>query len=194
MSKKKKHHRKHKRALGGMAVPAGFNAKIKESAILTVKDILIGVIGGGVTGLILGKSSLLIGAGVTGYGHFENKPFYKTFGMGMMMGGSTSVAMSGFGAISADEVQARIVSFKDDFLSKLYLDKIFKKSEPAKKTVSETPINGLDEGELDFSELSKMEQKVLQSGNDYQKKKEEEKPEELKSSYAELEDQPTIHF
>ncbi|MHB8260462.1 MAG: hypothetical protein ACYDCN_08515 [Bacteroidia bacterium] len=197
MNKKRKHKPKNKKALHGTGVPAGFNAKIKESAIETGKDILIGVIGGGVTGLVLGKTSLLIGAAVTGYGHFENKPFFKTFGLGMMMGGGASAAnsMSGLGTASAEEIKARIVSFKDSFLNKLYLDKLFPKTV---ETPAKPAVNGLGEGELDFSELTKLEQKLLQSGQDFQKKNEganktETKTEELKSSYAELEDTPNMH-
>ncbi|MFI5140751.1 MAG: hypothetical protein ACHQII_00215 [Bacteroidia bacterium] len=203
MAKKKKKS-KPKAGLHGMAVPAGFNAKIKESAIETLKDVAIGVIGGGLTGLVLGKSSLLIGAGVTGYGHFENKPFFKTFGMGMMMGGSASAAGAGLSAVSADDIKARIVSFKDDIISKLYLDKVFKKDETkapaAKKTLEGAEedivnMNGFGENEPDFSSLNKLEQQVLQSGHDYQKKKEEDKPaENLSSSYAELLDTKNSNY
>ena len=199
MAKSKKKKSKPKAGLHGMAIPAGFNAKIKESALETIKDVAIGVIGGGLTGLVLGKSSLLIGAGVTGYGHFENKPFFKTFGMGMMMGGSASAAGAGFGAVSADDIKARIVNFKDDFISKLYLDKVFKKDE-SKAATEKKALNGAEEdiinmdgfgeNEIDFSTLDKLEQQVLQSGANYQKKKEEDKPaENLNSSYAELIDE-----
>jgi len=203
MAKRKKRKAKPKGGLHGMAIPAGFNAKIKESALETLKDVAIGVIGGGLTGLVLGKSSLLIGAGVTGYGHFENKPFFKTFGMGMMLGGTASAAGAGFSGVSADDIKARIVNFKDDFISKLYLDKVFKKDET--KTTEKKALSGAEEdiinmdgfgdNELDFSTLDKLEQQVLQSGANYQKKKENDKPDEnMSSSYAELIDEPPINY
>ena len=199
--KSRKRRKHHHGGLHGTALPKEMNAKIKAAAWDTGKDFLIGVVGGGVAGILLGKSSLLIGAGVTGYGHFENKPFFKTFGMGMMMGGGATAAQQAMSGISPDEIKSRIVSFKDSLLSKLYLDKVFK--EDAKnKSVSgadEDIVNmdGLGENDLDFSALTKMEQQVLQSGHDYQKKKEEETSkvegfhpkENLSSSYAELLDE-----
>ncbi|HXU28766.1 MAG TPA: hypothetical protein VN698_16170 [Bacteroidia bacterium] len=192
--KRRKHH--HHGGLHGMAVPKEMNAKIKAAAWDTGKDFLIGVVGGGVAGLLLGKSSLLIGAGITGYGHFENKPFFKTFGMGMMMGGGATAAQQAMSGLSPDEIKSRIVSFKDSLLSKLYLDKVFK--EEAKKGVAGAEediinMNGLGENDLDFSTLTKLEQQVLNSGHEYQKKKEIEAPatesgtkENLSASYAEL--------
>lgn len=193
--KRRKHH--HHGGLHGAGVPKEFNAKIKATAIETGKDILIGVIGGGVAGLLLGKSSLLIGAGVTSYGHFENKPFFRTFGLGMMMGGGASAAQQAMSGLSPDEIKSRIVSFKDSLLSKLYLDKVFK--EEAKKSgvagadEDIVNMNGLGENDLDFSALTKLEQQVLQSGHEFQKKKEIEAPatesgtkENLSASYAEL--------
>jgi len=192
--KRRKHH--HHGGLHGTGVPKEFNAKIKHTAMETGKDILIGVIGGGVAGLLLGKSSLLIGAGVTSYGHFENKPFFRTFGLGMMMGGGATAAQQAMSGLSPDEIKSRIVSFKDSLLSKLYLDKVFK--EEAKKGVAGTDedfvnMNGLGENDLDFSALTKLEQQVLQSGHEFQKRKEIEAPatesgtkENLSASYAEL--------
>src|SRR5665213_798837 len=128
-TKNKYKHHKHKKGLHGSPVPAGLKHKLQESALQTGKDIIIGVIGGGIAGVLLGKTSLLIGAAVTGYGHFENKPLISTFGLGMMMGGGMSVEQQVVSGLSADDIKARVVSFKDGFLSKLYLDKIFVKPE-----------------------------------------------------------------
>jgi len=199
MKTKNKYKHKHKKGLHGSPVPAGLKHKLQESAMQTGKDIIVGVIGGGITGLLLGKSSLLIGAAVTGYGHFENKPLISTFGLGMMMGGGMSVEQKTISGLSADDIKARVVSFKDGFLNKLYLDKIFTKPEVKKPALESTnnTTNGLGEGELDFSALTKLEQHVLQSGQDFQKKKEAENSSNtagLNSSYAELIDEPAMHF
>jgi hypothetical protein len=199
--KSRKRRKHHHGGLHGTALPKEFNAKIKATAMETGKDILIGVIGGGIAGLLLGKSSLLIGAGVTGYGHFENKPFFRTFGLGMMMGGGATAAQQAMSGLSPDDIKARIVSFKDSFLSKLYLDKVF--TDGAKKKTVEgadedvVNMDGLGENDLDFSALTRMEQQVLQSGHEFQKKKESETikiedggaKENLSSSYAELLDE-----
>ena len=135
MSYKSKH--KRKQALNGTLTHKELHEQFKKTAIETGKDILIGVVGGGIAGVIIGKPSLLIGAGITGYGHFAEKPMARTFGMGMMMGGGMSVANSAMSGLTADEIKDRVLKFKDGFFSKLYLDKVFKKTVPAATQLTE---------------------------------------------------------
>ena len=165
---------KRKRALHGTDTAKTTGVKVKDSVIQTGKDLLIGVIGGGIAGAVIGKSSLLIGAGVTGYGHYANKPTLTTFGIGMMAAsgfnaGTTTQGIDGF---SAEDVKARIKSFKESFTSKLFLDKIIKKK-------TEDGANGVgavqyydypnENKELDFSALDRLQNQVVQSGIDYKK-------------------------
>lgn len=165
---------KRKRALHGTDTAKTTGVKVKDSLIQTGKDLLIGVIGGGIAGAVIGKSSLLIGAGVTGYGHYANKPTLTTFGIGMMAAsgfnaGTTTQGIDGF---SAEDVKARIKSFKESFTSKLFLDKIIKKK-------TEDGANGVgavqyydypnENKELDFSALDRLQNQVVQSGIDYKK-------------------------
>jgi hypothetical protein len=202
-AKRKYTKKKGNDGLEGTTTNHALHLRSKESAIETGKDILIGVIGGGITGMLLGKSSLLIGAGVTGYGHFENKPFMRTFGMGMMMGGGMDAAKQAMSGLTAEDIQAKVVSFKDGFLSKLYLDKVFKKTESA----NQKTVNGLGEGDIDLSTLTKFEQQILQHGTDLQKKKDAENEvngnednlnntddDNLNSSYAELVDDLPVRY
>ena len=210
MSYKKKHKRKQKQALNGAITHKEMHEQFKKAAIETGKDILIGAIGGGITGYIIGKPSLLIGAGVTGYGHFANKPAMRTFGMGMMLGGGAEAANSLKG-LSADDIKDRMLKFKDNFFSKLYLDKVFKKEEkPAQqKLPADNGTSGF--GDVDLSELDKFEQQVLQKGADYQKQKEAESKgtdgiysakkeienkatDGMGASYAELIDELPTHY
>lgn len=164
---------KRKRALHGTETAKATGVKVKESAIQTGKDLLIGVIGGGIAGAVIGKSSLLIGIGVTGYGHFANKPMLSTFGIGMMASsGFTAQGTNGVDGFSAEDVKARVMSFKDSIASKLFLDKIIKKK-------TEETTNGVGEvqyyeypnenKELDFSALDRLHSQVVQSGIDYKK-------------------------
>ena len=109
---------KRKRALHGTTEAKTTGAKVKDSVIQTGKDLLIGVIGGGIAGAVIGKSSLLIGAGVTGYGHFAQKPMISTFGIGMMAASGFNAgtnATNGVDGFSKEDVKARIKSFKDSF-------------------------------------------------------------------------------
>lgn len=204
--RKKKGEEMHGVALThGAAEKHHLHHRLKESGVETLKDIVVGVIGGGITGMLLGKSSLLVGAGVTGYGHFSKKPFLRTFGMGMMMGGGVDAAKSAMSGLTADDIKAKVVSFKDGFLSKLYLDKVFKKEEPS----NQKAVSGLGENELDLSTLTKFEQQILQHGTDLQKKKDAENEnvsgneeenlnntddENLNSSYAELVDDLPVRY
>ena len=165
---------KRKRSLHGTDTAKTTGVKVKDSVIQTGKDLLIGVIGGGIAGAVIGKSSLLIGAGVTGYGHFAKKPMLSTFGIGMMAAsgfnaGATTQGIDGF---SAEDVKARIMNFKDSFTSKLFLDKIIKKK-------TDDGANGVgavqyydypnENKELDFSALDRLQNQVVQSGIDYKK-------------------------
>ncbi len=166
---------KRKRALHGTAVAKTTGEKVKDSVVQTGKDLLIGVIGGGIAGAVIGKSSLLIGAGITGYGHYANKPTLSTFGIGMMAASGFNAGTNptnGVDGFSKEDVKARLMNFKDSFTSKLFLNKIIKKK-------TEESANGVgavqyyeypnENKELDFSALDRLQTQVIQSGIDYKK-------------------------
>lgn len=166
---------KRKRALHGTDTAKTTGVKVKESVIQTGKDLLIGVIGGGIAGAVIGKSSLLIGAGITGYGHYANKPTLSTFGIGMMAASGFNAGTNptnGVDGFSKEDVKTRLMNFKDSFTSKLFLDKIIKKK-------TEESTNGVgavqyyeypnENKELDFSALDRLQTQVIQSGIDYKK-------------------------
>lgn len=172
---KKKSKYKRKRGLHGAIASKSTGEKVKHSAIQTGKDLLIGVIGGGIAGAVIGKSSLLIGAGVTGYGHYANKPTLATFGIGMMASSGFNAgtnATNGIEGFRKEDVKARVMSFKDSITSKLFLDKLIKK-----KTSDTT--NGIgavqyynypnDSKELDFSALDRLQNQIVESGIEYKK-------------------------
>ena len=172
---KSKRKYKRKRALHGMNITNTTGAKVKESVIQTGKDLLIGVIGGGIAGAVIGKPSLIIGAGVTGYGHYANKPTLTTFGIGMMAASGFNAgtnATNGVDGFSAEDIKTRIKSFKDSFTSKLFLDKIIKKK-------IDGGANGVgavqyydyphENKELDFSALDRLQNQIVQSGIDHKK-------------------------
>lgn len=180
MKTKSKYQRK--RALHGAETAHKTESEnLKHSAIETGKDLLIGVIGGGIVGAVIGKPALLIGVGVTGYGHYAKKPALTTFGIGMMassgFSGNTTQGVDGF---SVEDAKARVMNFKDSLTSRLFLDKIIKKKEPTEKTEqTEKGTNGVGEvqyftypnqnKELDFSALDNLEKQIVKSGVEYQK-------------------------
>ena len=172
---KKKSKYKRKRALNGTSTAKTTGAKVKDSLIQTGKDLLIGVIGGGIAGAVIGKPSLLIGAGVTGYGHYANKPTLTTFGIGMMAASGFNAGVNstqGIDGFSAEDVKARIMNFKDSFTSKLFLDKIIKKK-AGENTNGVGAVQYFEypneNKELDFSALDRLQNQIVQSGIDYKK-------------------------
>jgi hypothetical protein len=185
MTTKRKY--KRKRALHGASIShKAITGKVKHTAISTGKDLLIGVIGGGIAGAVIGKPALLIGVGVTGYGHYANKPSLTTFGIGMMASGGfsgtpiTTSTTQGIDGFSVDDVKARVMNFKDSIISRLFLDKIIKKTESTgTSNQTDNGSNGVGEvqylpsmnpnKELDFSALDNLEKQITKSGADYQK-------------------------
>lgn len=100
---------------------------IKNTAIETGKDLLIGVVGGGLLGAAIGRPSLLAGIGVTGLGHFMGQRLVSLVGIGMMAAGGfkTQAAVSGVDGLEG--VKERLLAYRDTMKEKLYLDKIMKK-------------------------------------------------------------------
>ncbi|QHS60825.1 hypothetical protein [Chitinophaga agri] len=99
---------------------------IKHSAMETGKDLLIGVLGGGLVAALIGKPAFLVGLGVTGIGHFAGNTLASTFGLGMMAGGNI-VGGSISGVDGLDGAKERVQAFKDSMLQRTYLDKFVKK-------------------------------------------------------------------
>ena len=169
---KKKSKYKRKRGLHGTDNAKGTTHNVKTSAIQTGKDLLIGVIGGGIAGAVIGKPALLIGVGVTGYGHYANKPTLTTFGIGMMASSGFNSGTNGVDGFSVEDVKTRVMNFKDSFTSKLFLDKFIKPK-------TEETANGIgavqyydypqENKELDLSALDRLQAQVVQSGIDYKK-------------------------
>ena len=105
---------------------AGLDTKgnVKNTLLETGKDLLIGVIGGGVAGAAIGKGSLAIGAVVTGMGHFTNNKMISVFGVGMMAANGFQKSSSVGGLDGMDGVKERLQAYKETFAQKLFLDKL----------------------------------------------------------------------
>jgi len=123
--------------LGNITKPLETEGSAQNSMIETVKDIVVGVVAGGVAGSAIGRASLLIGAAVSGLGHYYKNRLASIFGVGMMAanGFQGSDGVNGLGEKEGLEgVKERIMNFKDSFSQKLYLDKLHMlKSKQAKK-------------------------------------------------------------
>lgn len=166
MAKNKNSYQKAalKKSLNG-AGDGSTGEKVKDAATELGKDIVVGVIGGGVAGAALGRLSFLVGAAVSGVGHFAKSRIASALGLGMMASGTYQAVsgMNGKPAEGLDGVKERLLALKDDMKKRIFLDKVLKAKEP--KT-EENATNGLGQvqyfvypnteesmGELDMSVL-----------------------------------------
>lgn len=146
--------------------------KVKDAATELGKDIVVGVIGGGVAGAALGRLSFLVGAAVSGVGHFAKSRIASALGLGMMASGTYQAVsgMNGKPAEGLDGVKERLIALKEDMKKRIFLDKVLKAKEP--KT-EENATNGLGQvqyfmypnseesmGELDMSALDKIHEAI----------------------------------
>ncbi len=148
---------------------------IKNSALETGKDLLIGVIGGGVAGAAIGKPSLIVGIGLTGAGHFTDNHLLKLFGIGLMAsnGFQRSKSVNGLEGLDKQAILNRIQAYRDNFSEKLFIDKL-----TGRRSANTESANGI--GELQFfnypndvngaydelAALEDLEQQIAQSGID----------------------------
>lgn len=174
--------RKHKKnsLLGNITAEMETKGDGKASAIETFKDLVIGVVGGGLVGSAIGKYSLLAGAAVTGTGYYIKNKLVTSLGFGMMAANGFQKkedSVSGLDGETAglEGAKERVLAFKDTFSQKLFLDKLVKKKpESGTNGVGEVqyfvyPNQNLEGKELDMSALERLENQVAQSGMEYGK-------------------------
>jgi hypothetical protein len=167
-----------KKVLSGTADGAT-GEKVKDAATELGKDIVVGVIGGGVAGAVLGRLSFVVGAAVTGVGHYAKNRIASALGLGMMASGTyqSMSGMNGNDQTVLEGVKERLMALKDDMKKRVFLDKVLKAKEP--KT-EEKATNGVGEvqyfvhpnaeepvGEVDMSELDKIHQQIQDNAMKY---------------------------
>jgi len=134
--------KKKKNLLGSITADLETKHNLENTAIETGKDAVVGVLGGGIIGAAIGRASLLIGVAVTAIGHYTQSRLASIFGVGMMASNGfqkSDNSVNGTGSI-VDDAKERVLTFKDNFSQKLYLDKIKK---PAKEKETNNSINKL---------------------------------------------------
>jgi hypothetical protein len=169
-----------KKTLSGTA-DASTGEKVKDAATELGKDLVVGVIGGGIAGAVLGRLSFVVGAAVTGVGHYAKSRIASALGLGMMASG-TYQAMSGMNgkpATGLNGIKERLLALKDDMKKRIFLDKVLKAKEK-KEEKTEEGTNGLGQvqyfvhpnseesmGELEMNELDKIQKQIQDSGMKY---------------------------
>src|SRR5438552_4644444 len=117
MSKKKNRYQKQakkKHFLAGMNEGLPTKGDAKNTMLETGKDVLIGVLGGGLIGAAIGKPSLIVGIVTTGAGHYTGNKLVQILGIGMMASNGfqkSSTTVSGLEGL--DGVKERIQAYKE---------------------------------------------------------------------------------
>jgi hypothetical protein len=182
MSKKKKNSyaakatRKNLLGLGSMPEPAASKSKPK------IGRMLLSGVGGGLTGIVAGRGSLLIGLIVTGTGYYFGSPSTTMFGVGLMTSGGYQTVTGAVHGVEKDAVEGikeRFKNFTSGIKHQLFLDKLL----PAKKeeTTNGVPevqyidhANGQDVSGLDFTEADRIEQQIAESAQKFSAKQGEQ--------------------
>jgi len=178
MAKSKNSYQKAalKKTLSGTAT-GSTGENLKDAATELGKDIVVGVIGGGVAGAVLGRLSFVVGAAVTGVGHFAKNRIASALGLGMMASG-TYQAMSGMNgkpASGLNGVKERLLALKDDMKKRIFLDKVLKAKEK-KEDKTDEGTNGLGQvqyfvypnseesmGDVEMSQLDAIQKQIQES-------------------------------
>jgi hypothetical protein len=130
MANKKNRYKKQakkKHFLSGINQSLKTKGNLQNTALETGKDILVGVIGGGVIGAVIGKPSLLVGLVTTGAGHYTGSKLVQVLGIGMMASHAFNKTTSVSGLEGLDGVKERVLAFRASLSDKLFLDKVLKK-------------------------------------------------------------------
>ena len=130
MSKKKNRYQKKakkKHFLSGMNEGLPTKGDAKNTMLETGKDILIGVLGGGLIGAAIGKPSMIVGIVTTGAGHYTGNKLVQILGIGMMAANGFQKSTTVSGLEGLDGVKERLQAYKESMKDKFYLDKIIKK-------------------------------------------------------------------
>lgn len=125
---------KKKSIIEGFSDPNVTKGDWKAALALTGLTVVVAV-GGGFAGAAIGKPALLIGAGVSGAGHYTGSPLATMFGLSMMASGGFLTGNKSVNGIKGlDGAKERMKLFQEELKQKFYLDKIKKKKpDEAKK-------------------------------------------------------------
>ena len=167
MSKKKNRYQKQakkKHFLSGMNEGLPTKGDAKNTMLETGKDILIGVLGGGLIGAAIGKPSMIVGIITTGAGHYTGNKLVQILGIGMMAANGFQKSTTVSGLEGLDGVKERLQAYKESMKDKFYLDKIMKKKAATTSGIGELQYFTYPDtmnGEL--AALNDIEQQIAES-------------------------------
>lgn len=179
--------RSKRRALAGVALYSETKPtnKLKTTAEGIGRDVLIGVLGGGLASALLGRYSFIVGLGVAGFGHYSENKALSALGLGMMASG-TFMALTGKKQDEkkpkSERIKERLEAFKEELKQKFFLDKVLSEKEQMQKAEvkkEEAPVinDDKDESIAIFQPKTAEEKAFLKSEMERIKKEAEEEAE-----------------
>jgi hypothetical protein len=180
MSTKKKnfYEEKHKKKTLLGLTSALSNKKVSPYKL---SHLILGGLGGGLTGIVTGRASLLIGLAVTGAGTYLKSPTAAMFGVGLMASGGyqTISGMNGLEKAGMEGIKERFGNFTAGIKHQLFLDKLLGKKK--KMLPNDDGTNGVGQvqyirhpGEedlssgLDFTEANRIERQINESAKRFE--------------------------
>src|SRR6476469_1341158 len=129
-TRRKQYAKKAKRQnfMQGFASELDTQGNVKNTMLETGKDILVGVLGGGLIGAAIGRPSLVVGIVTTGVGHYSGNKLTQLLGIGIMAANGFQKNTTVSGLEGLDGIKERMQAFKESLSDKFYLDKIKKKT------------------------------------------------------------------
>jgi hypothetical protein len=169
MSKKNRYERKAVKAQFLKLIKGEYDGKGKKglTGILTLKDAVLGIVGGRLIAVATGKLSIPAGAALTALGHFSGNQNFTALGIGAMAANNQSKSDTVGGIDGLDGMKDRINAYKKSLLEDLYINRLFKHKS----------VNGFGEvqyfnypdttvGEL--AALDNIENQLVESGMQFQ--------------------------
>lgn len=167
--KKNQYEAKAKKAQILAAIKGTVNVKGNKSgtAIITVKDILLAVVGGRLVAATAGGFSIPVGVLITAAGHYYGNQNLQALGIGTMAANNQKKSDTVSGIDGLDGVKDRIKAFRTSLMEDLYVNKLLKKN-----TVSGIGqiqyFNYPDEAVGDLAALDNIENQLIESGMQFQ--------------------------
>lgn len=163
---------KKKNALGFGSAESG---AVKSKADLGY--MILSGLGGGISGVVTGRASLLVGLAVAGGGYFFKSPNTTMFGVGLMASGGYQTLSGAFNGDKQglfDGMKERFKNLGSNLKHQLFLDvftKKEKKEDQATNGVQDVQYfqhPGSDQmGSLDFTEANRIEQQLEEAARSF---------------------------
>lgn len=152
----------------------------KNSAIGMLRDVGVGVVGGGLVGSVVGRHSFFLGLVTSFGGYYLANPTVSSLGLGIMAANGFQISknnppadtqgLDGFSfKQELENAKQRVINFRNNFADKLYLDSFVKKGVSGDLGNVDYYLHGQIGDEDDaIAELDRIEEQLTQSAEQFQ--------------------------